>query len=149
MARSLRRFFASALLPLLAALTLGAQAGSMNVKADKVAIKGYDPVAYFTAGKATKGKPDIELAWQDAKWHFASAENRELFRADPEKYSPRYGGFCALGIAKGVKFDVDPDAWSIVGGRLYLNYDKGAREEWRKNAAENIRAADEQWQATN
>jgi len=149
---SMRHIFAVPFLALLAVLAVAvhpALAGPMNVGPDKVAIKGYDPVAYFTAGKATKGKPEFEFAWQDAKWRFASAANRDLFQGDPEKYSPRYGGFCALGVAKGAKFDIDPNSWSIVSGRLYLNYDRGARDEWRKNAEGNIRDADEKWRTTN
>jgi hypothetical protein len=149
---SLRRLLLLMPLSVVVALASGAPAagaGPMNVGADKVAIKGYDPVAYFTTGKATKGKPELDYLWQDAKWLFATAEHRDQFRANPEKYSPRYGGFCALGIAKGAKFDIDPEAWSIVGGQLYLNYDKGIRDEWRKNAADNIKNADEKWQATN
>jgi hypothetical protein len=147
-----RRRIALPILVLLAVVAFAvrsAQASPMNVGPDKVAIKGYDPVAYFTEGKATKGKPAFEFVWQDAKWRFASAANRDLFQSDPEKYSPRYGGFCALGIAKGAKFDIDPNAWSIVGGRLYLNYDRGARDEWRKEADVNIRDADEKWRTTN
>lgn len=149
---SRRRFL---VLPLLAVLALAAfaagptAAGPVNVGPDKVAIKGYDPVAYFTAGKPTPGKPEFEYVWQDARWRFASAENRDLFRGDPEKYSPRYGGFCALGIAKGAKFDIDPDSWTIVSGRLYLNYDKAVREAWRKEMQGNINQADEKWKTTN
>lgn len=152
MVGSMRRIFAVPFLALMVALAVmvhPASAGPMNVGPDKIAIKGYDPVAYFTEGKATKGRPEFEFVWQDAKWRFASAANRDLFRGDPEKYGPRYGGFCALGVAKGAKFDIDPDAWTIVSGRLYLNYDRGSRDEWRKNADVNIRDADQKWPATN
>lgn len=121
----------------------------VNVGPGKLAIKGYDPVAYFTERRPVKGKPEFEAAWQDAVWHFASAENRDRFRAEPGKYSPRYGGFCALGIAKGAKFDINPEAWSIVEGKLYLNYDTGIRDEWRQNTADHIREADRKWAVVN
>jgi hypothetical protein len=134
-----------AVVPLLSA---GAQS-KINVGPGKLAIKGYDPVAYFVEQRPVKGKPEFEVAWQDAVWLFASAENRDRFRAEPEKYSPRYGGFCALGIAKGAKFDINPEAWSIVEGKLYLNYDTGIRDEWRQKSADFIREADRKWAGVN
>lgn len=123
--------------------------GEVNVDKQKIAIKGYDPVAYFTEGKAVKGKPEFKVTWHDAAWLFSSAENRGRFKADPEKYSPRYGGFCALAVAAGQKVDIDPEAWSIVDGRLYLNYNSKFRDQWRQNLAENIRRADDKWSAMN
>lgn len=121
--------------------------GRVNVDSNRIAIKGYDPVAYFTDHRPVKGRPELELAWHDARWLFASAAHRDRFAADPEKYSPRFGGFCALGIAMGGRFDIDPQQWSIVDGRLYLNYSREARDEWREDIAENIRKADKVWAA--
>jgi hypothetical protein len=146
--RTLALSLFAAALAVLPSLPAGAQS-KVNVDAAKVAIKGYDPVAYFTEQRAVRGKPEFETAWQDAVWRFASAENRDRFRAEPEKYSPRYGGFCALGIAKGARFDINPEAWSIVEGKLYLNYDTGIRQEWRQKSADYIREADRKWAGVN
>jgi len=81
------------------------------------AIRGYDPVAYHTESKAVRGKADITHAWNGATWRFASTANRDRFAADPERYAPRYGGFCAYGTAQGYKVSTDPDAFAIVDGR--------------------------------
>jgi hypothetical protein len=112
---------------------------------ERLAIKGYDPVAYFTAGKPTPGSAQHEAVWHDAKWRFASAEHRELFVKQPEKYAPQYGGYCAMGVAYGKKVEVDPEAWTIVDGKLYLNYDKAAVPKWREEQTAMIKAADEKW----
>jgi hypothetical protein len=112
---------------------------------EKIAIKGYDPVAYFVEGRPVEGSPDFEYVWQDARWRFASAENRDLFASAPERYSPQYGGFCALGVAYGFGVDIDPEVWTIVDGRLYLNSDMEAREEFLGDLAGNIAHADSAW----
>jgi len=111
------------------------------------AIRGYDPVAYFTDAKPVKGSDKFTHAWKGASWRFASAENRDRFAADPEKYAPRYGGWCAWGVAGGYKASIDPEAWSIVDGRLYLNYSAGVRRDWVKDVAGYIRKADANWPA--
>lgn len=103
-----------------------------NVDADNIAIHGYDTVAYFTEGKPTKGKEEFEVVWSDARWRFASATNRDLFQANPVRYAPQYGGYCAGGLAAGEYADTDPEAWTIVDGKLYLNKTKELREAWRK-----------------
>ena len=92
-----------------------------------VAIKGYDPVAYFTQNAAVQGSEEFSYSWLGATWHFASAENRDLFAADPVKYAPQYGGLCADGVSFGtVTTNIDPKAWRIIEGKLYLAYDPGA-----------------------
>ncbi len=111
-----------------------------------IAIKGYDPVAFHTEGKPVKGDSDYELKWKDAKWRFASAENRDLFEADPEKYAPRYGGYCAWAVSEGYTASVDPEnAWSIVDGRLYLNYNAEVKQKWEKDIPGHIKKADANW----
>lgn len=111
-----------------------------------LAIKGYDPVAYFKDGKPTKGTGEYQFEWKGAKWRFASAEHRELFEADPEKYAPRYGGYCAWAVSEGYTAGVDPqDAWSIVDGKLYLNYDAKIKEKWEKDIPGHINKADTNW----
>nr|WP_173420904.1 YHS domain-containing (seleno)protein [Ensifer adhaerens] len=99
-----------------------------------VAIKGYDPVAYFTESKALEGSPQISYRWLGANWQFASAENRELFIREPTRYAPQYGGYCADGVSFGtVTTNIDPRAWRIIEGKLFLSYDPGAAEGFEKN----------------
>ena len=86
------------------------------------AIKGYDPVAYFTEGKPVEGSSDFTAEFDGATWYFASAQNRDAFVADPDKYAPQYGGYCAYAVANGSTAKIDPEAWSVVDGKLYLNY---------------------------
>src|SRR5437667_12204259 len=86
----------------------------------RVAIGGYDPVAYFTDGQPLKGSEAFWFAFDDAVYQFTSAEHRAQFAADPERYAPQYAGFCAGGISKGYKIEPDPEAWAILNGKLYL-----------------------------
>lgn len=111
-----------------------------------VAIEGYDTVAYFTDGQATKGSEAFAYDWLGVTWLFANAEHRDLFAAQPVDYAPQYGGHCALGAAFGESTaNIDPEAWSIVDGKLYLQYSKGGREEWERDRANMIAAADQKW----
>ena len=111
------------------------------------AIRGYDPLAYFDQKGPVKGSKQFSHPWRGATWYFASAENRDKFAAAPEKYAPQYGGYCAYGVAQGSAPAIDPAAWSVVDGRLYLNYSLGVRERWRKDIPGYIRKADENWPA--
>ena len=118
---------------------------SMNVDAKGVAIHGYDPVAYFTDGKPVKGSPNFSHKSGDATYHFASAKHRELFAKEPAKYAPQFGGYCAMGTAMGKKFDVDPTAWRIVDGKLYLNLNKDVQEKWLSDVSGHLKKADANW----
>jgi len=109
------------------------------------AIKGYDVVAYFTQGKPVEGSSDHEFEWNGATWRFASAEHKQLFAKDPAKYAPQYGGFCAFGVSRGYAVGVDPEAWRIVDGKLYLNYDRNVQAEWLKDIPGYIAKADANW----
>lgn len=109
------------------------------------AIKGYDPVAYFLSGKPVKGSKEFTVNWKDAKWYFSSAKHLALFKANPLKYAPQYGGYCAYGLAKGKLFKIEPDAWAIVDGKLYLNYDEGVQDTWKNDQANFIKKADANW----
>jgi hypothetical protein len=109
------------------------------------AIRGYDPVAYFTEGKPIKGDPGISTAWKDATWHFASTENLAAFTADPDKYVPAYGGYCAYAVANGYTATTEPDAWSVVDGRLFLNYSKRVKQRWEKDIEGYGTKADANW----
>lgn len=102
----------------------------MSVDKNNLAIQGYDPVAYFTVSAPTVGEAKYQAAYKGATYHFASAENRDKFTADPAKYAPQYGGFCAYGVANGAKFDSDPTAWKIVDNKLYLNVTKKVQSLW-------------------
>ena len=123
-----------------------AEAGPIfHGETEGVAINGYDAVAYFTQNAPVAGSSDHVFDWRGARWHFASAENRAAFAADPERYAPRYGGFCAFAMAQGQKVKTDPAAFSIVDGKLYLNYDLPVRDRWDADRANFIAAADERW----
>lgn len=110
-----------------------------------VAIKGYDPVAYFVDGGPRKGKAQFTVEHKGVQWRFSSAENKAKFEADPAKYTPVYGGYCAYGVAQGYLVKIEPDAWTIRGGKLYLNYDKGVRRTWEKRPDSYIRKANTRW----
>ncbi len=110
-----------------------------------VAIEGYDPVAYFTDGAPAKGSKQHQLEWHGATWRFATAEHLEAFRAEPENYAPQYGGYCAWAVAQGSTAGIDPDAWRVVDGKLYLNYSKDVQQKWAQDIAGNIAAADANW----
>jgi YHS domain-containing protein len=104
-----------------------------------VAIKGYDAVAYFTEHKAVKGSQEFAYRWLDASWYFSSAENRDRFKRDPVKYAPQYGGYCADGVSAGtITTNIDPNAWRIIDGKLYLSYDPGAADGLEKNRSKVI-----------
>ena len=109
------------------------------------AIRGYDPVAYHTEGAPVAGKRAHRVKWKGATWSFASAENKALFEGDPEKYAPRYGGYCAWAVSNGYTASIDPDAWSMVDGKLYLNYSLGVRDQWSQNIPGNIAKGDVNW----
>lgn len=109
------------------------------------AIHGYDPVAYFKESKPVKGDRKFSLTWNAATWYFASQQNMEAFKANPEKYAPQYGGYCAFGMADGHKAPTDPEAWTIVNDKLYLNYNKNVQQSWKKKTDEYIMTADKKW----
>ncbi len=112
-----------------------------------LAIRGYDPVAYFMEGRAVKGDKDFTLGWQGADWRFASAGNRDAFSEDPEKYAPQYGGYCAWAVSRNYTAPTDPDAFTLVNGKLYLNYNKRVMRQWLEDRDRNIEQADENWPA--
>lgn len=113
---------------------------------DGVAIRGTDPVAYFTQGRAVPGTADHALEWNGATWHFASADNRAAFVADPAAYAPQYGGFCAWAVAeKGKLYSTQPDNWAIVDGKLYLNYNDDIQERWQADIPGFIAEGDARW----
>ena len=118
---------------------------SINQGSDGVALQGYDVVAYFMESKPVVGAKEFQHKWMGASWQFSSAAHRDAFAANPDKYAPQYGGYCAFGVSEGYKAKVDPNVWKIVAGKLYLNYDAGVGEEWRKDIPGRIQKADRNW----
>lgn len=110
-----------------------------------VAIKGYDAVTYFTEGRPVKGSSEFQYEWLGAKWHFASAANRDAFAKNSIKYAPQFGGYCAWAVSQGYTAGIDPEAWKIVEGKLYLNYSKSVQKMWEQDVPGNIRKGNENW----
>ncbi len=111
-----------------------------------VAIMGYDTVAYFTEGKAVKGSEDISYDWLGTPWHFSSKKHKEMFMSNPVKYAPQYGGYCAGEVVfDSVTVNIDPEAFKIIDGKLYLIYDIGNADDFAAHADENIPKADANW----
>ena len=111
------------------------------------AILGYDPVAYFTDGKAVKGQDGLAFDYLGAKWKFASQAHLDLFRANPDKYAPQYGGYCAYGVSQDNLVSIEPGKFKIFEGKLYLNYDADVQAKWLKDPAGYIKLADAKFQA--
>lgn len=122
-------------------------AAPVNTNWRGLAIKGYDPVAYFTDGKPFEGDTKFTFEWQGAKWRFASAENRDAFAREPARYAPQFGGYCAWAVSQGYTADIDPEAWKLVDGKLYLNYSPKVQAKWEEDVARNIANAESNWPA--
>jgi len=118
---------------------------SLNLSQSGLALRGYDPVAYFNAGKPVKGKSSISVSNAGATYRFSSQANKDLFLQNPTKYLPAYGGYCAYGTAVGAKVDGDPKVWSVVNGRLYLNINRSVDRTWKKAKGTYIRQANKAW----
>ncbi len=115
-------------------------------KDNGLAIRGTDPVAYFTENRPITGSAKYTANWKSATWHFASAENKTLFIGDPNRYAPQYGGFCAWAVAaKGKLYSTQPKNWTIVGGKLYLNYNNNIQSKWEKDIDGFIRTGNRRW----
>lgn len=113
---------------------------------DGLAIGGTDPVAYFTHARPIAGDPAMAHDWNGATWRFVDAVHREAFAAAPQDYAPQYGGFCAWAVAaKGELYSTQPENWSVVDGRLYLNFDDTVQQTWNGDRAGFIRQADLRW----
>ena len=134
------------LLAVLALLTAGAaaHAGEFFEK-DGAAIRGYDPVAYFTDRKAVKGSRAYKAEYGKSVFHFATQANRDTFPADPARYAPQYNGFCAFGVAGGYKAAIDPAAFSVVDNKLYLNYNRDVQKKWSADIPGFVAKAEKNW----
>jgi YHS domain-containing protein len=109
------------------------------------AIKGYDPVAFFTDSKPVMGVDSLSYSWNGATWLFASRQNLQRFKANPGKYAPQYGGYCAYGTSQGHKAPIEVETWTILNDKLYFNYNQNVKETWTKDRAGYIQKADKQW----
>jgi len=118
---------------------------ALNARPGGVAVKGYDVVAYFTMREPTRGTADFEHVWQGVRWQFVNREHLAAFADEPTRYAPRFGGFCAGGVALGNLSPIDPEAFVIVDGKLYLNFDQQTADDLSANAEETIARAEDNW----
>jgi YHS domain-containing protein len=124
-----------------------ASPSDVNVDAQGLALRGHDPVAYQTQNRPVPGLAQFTATHDGATYRFASAANRDTFRADPARYAPAYGGFCAMGVAMGRKLDGDPALFRVVDNRLYLNVSAPVQQRWVQDIPGNLRQANDQWPA--
>ncbi len=117
----------------------------INTGPDGSALRGFDPVAYFSTGSPTVGDPAIAFTWNGAKWLFSTSDNLEKFKLNPEAYAPQFGGYCSYAVAHGYTADGDPNVWKIVDGKLYLNYNEKAKAAWEKEQTRFIDDASRNW----
>ena len=111
------------------------------------AILGYDTVAYFTIGKPLKGQDRFATEWRGAKWKFASQGNLDLFKANPARYAPQYGGYCAYGVAQDNLVSIEPDKFTVLDGKLYLNFNAEVQAAWLKDPLRYVKQADAKFEA--
>lgn len=138
-----RRLFAAAAIAAVCTPALAMQ--PQVYSASGAAIRGYDPVAYFAERKPVRGSREFTFEWNGAVWRFKNAENRDLFAENPEMYAPQYGGYCAWAVSQGYTARIDPDAWSIYDGKLYLNYSLRIRRRWSNDIPGNVARGDANW----
>jgi YHS domain-containing protein len=123
------------------------KAGFFGYEPSGIAIRGIDTVAYFTQGKPVKGSDEFTTEWQGATWKFASQTHLDLFVATPEKYAPQYGGYCAYGVFKDNLVKIEPENWTIIDDKLYLNFNDKFQKKWEKDTQRYIKAADAKFDA--
>jgi YHS domain-containing protein len=123
----------------------GAFAQTQYFNTDGVAIHGYDPVSYFTENKPVEGSKQFAYSWMGTEWHFKNQANLDTFKSDPAKYAPQFGGYCAYGLSEDHKSPTESDAFTIVDGKLYLNYNTKVRTLWQKDIPGRIKKAEVNW----
>ncbi len=118
----------------------------INKNKSKYAISGYDSVAYFTEKRSKKGNKKYRYQWKKAQWLFSNKKNLQLFKKNPKKYAPQYGGYCAFAVSKGFSERVSPeDSWTIYNNKLYLNYNRKIYRKWHANTDSYIKKANKAW----
>lgn len=144
----MRRFLSATLVGLAMSVSGMADAAQPSTfTVNDVAVSGYDPVAYFADGKPVEGKGDLSYAWNGAIYRFASQAHLDQFKADPAKYAPQFGGYCAWAVSQGYTASTDPQAWRIVDGKLYLNYNLDVKKTWEQDVPGNIAKGEGNWPA--
>lgn len=144
--RMTRHFFALSLISFLAVTAaFAAEKTLLNLDKEGVAIQGHDPVAFFTVKAPVKGRPEFYSELHGAKYRFHSAKNKAAFDAEPLKYEPQFGGYCAYGVSKGKLVEIDVNAFQVVEGRLLLQYSKGVRDDFNEDTSGNLKKADSNW----
>jgi YHS domain-containing protein len=138
-------FWALCVLGLSSSMAQAKEAPVFTSYFSNVAVSGYDPVAYFTLQKPVKGDAKFTTMHNGAEWRFVSTENRDKFVANPTRYAPQYGGYCAWAVSQGYTASADPLRWKIVNDKLYLNYDADVQKKWEMSVPEFIQAADKNW----
>ncbi len=137
--------FRNLFLSLSALLALATQVQASDVTHSTPAVQGYDVVTYQTLKRPVRGNGNLVAEHNGATYLFSTIENRDTFEANPEKYAPAYGGYCAFGVSVGKKFIADPEVWRVVDERLYQNLDVGIQEQWLKDVPGRIKTADKKW----
>jgi YHS domain-containing protein len=144
----LRKLLAALAFATVATLAVPAHADQAPVYTgvlSRVAVSGYDPVAYFTDGRPVRGTTQFRMTHNGYEYRFASAEHLAAFRANPARYTPQYGGYCAWAVSQGYTASADPTNWRIVDGKLYLNYNDEVQRRWESDIAGHIRSANANW----
>jgi len=142
----MKKKYLSLVLPLVCALpAVAGKADPVYKDGSGLAIRGYDPVAYFTEHRPVKGSQSISYQWMGATWLFSNAEDREEFKENPSRFAPQDGGYCSYAVSNGHTASIDPEAWKIVDGKLYLNYSKGVQKTWEQDVPGRIEKTDHNW----
>jgi YHS domain-containing protein len=152
MAGASRRSVLTGVLASAACAAFGAQVAAQDAKpssAGRVALNGYDPVAYFTDGRPVKGSPEFSASFDGTAYHFKNAQHRAMFVADPDRYAPQYKAYCAITISRGAKMEVDPEAWLIWNGKLYMFASKQGIAMFQEQATAIVNKAEAAWPDVN
>jgi hypothetical protein len=132
----------------LLAAALGAIAVGAAAAETRVALRGYDPVTYFTEGQPQKGVPEYTASFDDTMYWFKNAKNRDMFVANPDRYAPQYNGYCTIMVSRGIKYEADPEAWTIAENRLYVFAAKSGVDVFKEQTGSAIANANANWHAT-
>ena len=139
--------FSAIVLVAAAAIATAAAKPPVNVSRGQIALRGHDAVAYWTEGRPVPGSAHFEHRWNGAVWRFATTANRDAFAKDPARYAPEFGGYCAYAVSRGYTAPIDPQAWKIVEGELYLNYSRRVQRLWEEDVPGNIAKGRQNWPA--
>jgi YHS domain-containing protein len=145
--RRARQLFGAAVVAIAAVAGSSAAFAGEFFEKDGAALRGYDVVAYFNEARPIKGSPQFRADYKGSTFLFSSAANRDAFAADPARYAPQYGGYCAFGVAGGYKASIDPAAFTVRDGKLFLNYSRSVQRQWSADIPGFVAKADRNWAA--